>query len=80
MYSTNAIVTFLGSKKNNFNDTEMVKCDFYVDGEVDSYYVQATNPVVAEINKLKPMTTCEIGISWVKRDKGWSHRLNSVNV
>lgn len=80
MYSCKSTAMFLGTKKQSFNDSEMFKCDFYVDQEVDSFYVQANNPVMNDLLKFKPTQACVIEITWTKRDKGWSHRLIGVTV
>lgn len=79
MYSCKSTAMFLGQKKQNFNDSQMTKVDFYVDQEVDSFYLQENNPILNDLMKFKPTQPCVIEISWIKRDKGWSHRLSSVS-
>lgn len=80
MYNSKQSAMYLGSKKQSFQDSEMTKVDFYIESEVDSFYVQSNNPILNELQKLKPTQTCQIEVSWIKRDKGWSHRLLSVSI
>ena len=80
MYPCKTQAMFLGMKKQNFNDSEMFKIDFYVDQEVDTFFVQSNNPVLNDLQKFKPTQPCIIEIGWTKRDKGWSHRLQNVTV
>ena len=79
MYNSKSSVMFLGLKKQSFNDSVMWKVDFYVDGEVDSFFVQDSNTLLPDLQKLKPTSMCTIECSWQKSQQGWKHRLISVH-
>ena len=78
MYSSKASVMLLGSKKQNFNDSVMVKIDVYSDGDVDSFFVAENNPILSSLAKVKPTDMITIQMSWNKVDKAYKHRLISL--
>lgn len=79
MYNSKSTVMFLGMKKQNFQDSEMFKIDTYCEGDVDSFFIAANNPLVSDFQKIKPTAMISIEVSWSKSRDGWKHRLLSVS-